>query len=132
VAVYSLVENYQISSVISGADVHLTQPVIEGLPHPPGTTLLDEQPGLADTETISQDFIAQDLNSIVPYYEAALVKDGWVEDKASATPSVVHFTKGEYVLSLATDPPSSSYTLTVDRRNPSLLGSPSASVSPSP
>ena len=132
VAVYGLVENYQISSVISGADVHLTQPVIEALPHPPGTTLLDEQPGLADTETISQDFVAQDLNSVVPYYEAALVKDGWIEDKASATSSIVNFTKGEYVLSLATDPPSSSYTLTVDRPNPSLLGSPSASVSPSP
>jgi hypothetical protein len=132
VAVYGLVENFQISSVISGADVHLTRPLIESLPRPPGATLLDEQPGLADTETISQDFIAQDLNSIVPYYEAALVKDGWVEDKASATTSIVRFTKGEYVLAVAIDTPSSSYTLTIDRPNPSLLGSPSASVSPSP
>jgi membrane protein implicated in regulation of membrane protease activity len=132
VAVYGLVENFQISSVISGADVHLTRPLIESLPRPPGATLLDEQPGLADTETISQDFIAQDLNSIVPYYEAALVKDGWVEDEASATTSIVRFTKGEYVLAVAIDPPSSSYTLTIDRPNPSLLGSPSASANPSP
>jgi hypothetical protein len=132
VAVYGLVENFQIASVISGADVHLTRPLIESLPQPPGTRLLDEQPGLADTETISEDFSAQDLTSIVPYYEAALVKVGWVEDKVSATTSIVRFTKGEYVLSVAVDPPSSGYTLTVDRPNPSLLGSPSASLSPSP
>jgi len=132
VAVYALVENFQISSMISGADVHLTRPLIDALPRPPGTRLLDEQPGFADTETISQDFSAQDLNSILPYYEAALVKDGWVEDKASATTSMVRFTKGEYVLSVATDSPSSGYTLTLDRPGPSPLGPPSASASPSP
>jgi hypothetical protein len=60
------------------------------------------------------------------------VNDGWIEDKVSATTSIVRFTKGEYVLSVAIDPPSSTYTLTVDRPNPSLLGSPSASASPSP
>jgi hypothetical protein len=132
VAVFGLVENAQIASVISGADVHLTRPVIQSLPRPPGTRLLDEQPGLADTESISQDLTAQDLNSIVPFYEAALVKDGWVEDKASAATSIVRFTKGAYVLSVAIDPPSSGYTLTVDRLTPNLASSPSASVSPSP
>ena len=132
VAVFGLVENAQIASVISGADVHLTRPVIESLARPPGTKLLDEQPGLADTESISEDFSAQNLNSIVPFYETTLVKDQWIEDEASATTPIVRFTKGAYVLSVAIDPPSSGYTLTVDHLNPSLLNSPSPSVSPTP
>jgi len=132
VAVYGLVESYKIGSVISGADVHLTRPVMDSLPRPPGTKLIDEQPGLADTESISEDISAQHLDSIVPFYEAALVKAGWTEDQVSATTSIVRFTKGPYVLSVAIDPPSSGYTLTVDRVNPNLLGSPSASPSPSP
>jgi hypothetical protein len=131
-SVLVLVQNAQIASEISGADVHLTRPLIESLPRPPGTRLLDQRPGLADTESISDDFSAQDLNSILPFYEAQLAKDAWVEDKASATTSIVWFTKGTYLLSVATDAPSSSYTLTVDRINPNLLGSPSPSVSPSP
>lgn len=128
VAILGLVENAQIASVISGADVHLTKPVIESLPRPPGTTLLDEQPGLADTESISEDLTAKDLRSIVPFYEAALGKDGWVEDKTSATTPIVRFTKGPFVLSVAIDQPSSGYTLTVDR----VLASPSPSLSASP
>ena len=128
VAVFGLVENAQIASVISGADVHLTRPVIESLARPPGTKLLDEQPGLADTESISEDFSAQNLNSIVPFYETTLVKDQWIEDEASATTPIVRFTKGAYVLSVAIDPPSSGYTLTVDHLNPSLLNSPSPSA----
>jgi len=131
-AVLVLVQNAQIASEISGADVHLTRPLIESLPRPPGTQLVDQRPGLADTESISEDFSAQDLNSIVPFYEAKLAKDAWVEDKASATTSIVWFTKGAYLLSVAIDAPSSSYTLTVDRINPNLEGSPSPSVSPTP
>jgi hypothetical protein len=127
-----LVQNAQIASEISGADVHLTRPLIEALPRPPGTKLLDERPGFADTESISVAFSARDLNSIVPFYESALAKDGWVEDKASATTSIVWFTKGAYLLSVATDLPSSSYSLTVDRINANLASSPSPSVSPSP
>ncbi len=131
-AVLVLVQNAQIASDISGADVHLTRPLIESLPRPPGTRLLDQRPGLADTESISEDFSAQDLTSIVPFYEAELARDAWVEDKASATTSIVWFTKGAYLLSVATDMPSSSYTLTVDRVNPNLSSSPSPSVSPTP
>ena len=129
VAVFGLVENAQLTSVISGADVHLTRPVLDALPRPPGTKLVDELPGLADTESISQDFAAQDLNSIVPFYEAALSKEGWVEDKASARTAIVRFSKGTYVLSVAVDPPSGGYTVTVDRVNPNLLQSPSPSPS---
>jgi hypothetical protein len=127
-----LVQNAQIASEISGADVHLTRPLIESLARPPGTKLIDERPGLADTESISEDFSAPDLSSIVPFYEAELAKDAWVEDKASATTSIVWFTKGFYLLSVAIDTPSSSYTLTVDRVNPTLANSPSPSVSPTP
>jgi hypothetical protein len=106
--------------------------LIEALPRPPGTKLLDERPGLADTESISETLSAQDLNSIVPFYEATLANDSWIEDKASATTSIVWFTKGTYLLSVAIDAPSSSYALTVDRVNSNLVNSPSPSVSPTP
>jgi len=126
-AIFSLVESAQNASLISGADTHLTRPVIESLPRPPGTKLLDERPGLADTETIYQTFTATDLNSIVPYYEAHLTKDGWVEDKASVTTPIVRFAKDAFLLALEITPPSSRYTLTVDHINPTLLQSPSPS-----
>jgi hypothetical protein len=125
-AIFSLVESAQNASLLSGADTHLTRPVIDALPRPPGTRLVDERPGLADTETIYQDFTATNLNSIVPFYEAHLSTDGWAEDKASATTSIVRFGKGAYILALEINPPS-TYTLTVDHVNPNLLQSPSPS-----
>lgn len=128
-AAYSLVESIQTASMISGADVHLTRPLIESLPRPPGATLIDERPGLADTETIYQGFTASDLNSIVPYYEAHLTTDGWVEDKASATTDIVRFTKGAFVLALEINRPSGGYTLTLDHLNPNLLQTPSPTPS---
>jgi hypothetical protein len=127
VAIFGLVASAQNASVLSGADTHLTRPVIESLPRPPGTRLVDERPGLADTETIYEAFTATDLNSILPYYEAHLVNDGWVEDKASATTSIVRFAKGAFILALELNAPSSGYILTVDHVNPNLLQSPSAS-----
>jgi hypothetical protein len=126
-AIFSLVESAQNASLLSGADTHLTRPVIDALPRPPGTRLVDERPGLADTETIYQDFTATNLNGIVPFYEAHLSTDGWAEDKASATTSIVRFGKGAYILALEINPPS-TYTLTVDHVNPNLL----QSSSPSP
>lgn len=126
-AIFGLVDSAQNASVLSGADTHLTRPVIESLPRPPGSKLVDERPGLADTETIYETFTATDLNSIVPYYEAHLVKDGWVEDKASATTSIVRFAKGAFILALELNAPTSGYILTVDHVNPNLLQSPSAS-----
>ena len=128
-AVYGLVESIQTASVISGADVHLTRPLIESLPRPPGAALIDERPGLADTETIYQGFTASDLNGIVPYYEAHLTTEGWVEDKASATTDIVRFTKGEFVLALEINPPSGGYTLTLDHLNPNLVQAPSPTPS---
>ena len=125
-AIFSLVESAQNASLLSGADTHLTRPVIDALPRPPSAKLVDERPGLADTETIYQDFTATNLNSIVPFYEAQLPKDGWAEDKTSATASIVRFGKGEYILALELNPPA-AYTLTVDHVNPNLLQSPSPS-----
>jgi hypothetical protein len=132
VAVLSLIETAQIAAVISGADVRLTRPVIRSLPRPPGTTLLDEHPGLADTESISQDIKASNLDAVISFYEARLPEVGWVEEKASAGTPMVRFTKVPYVLSIGIDPPSSSYTITLDRLNPSLFETPSPSASPSP
>lgn len=126
---FGLVENAQIGSIIGGADVHLTRPILDGLPRPAGARLLDEQPGLADTESISADFTATDLNGVVAFYEAVLSKDGWIEDMASATTALVRFTRGDYVLSLAVDATASGYTLTVDHVNPNLQQSPSPSPS---
>lgn len=125
-AIFSLVESAQNASLLSGADTHLTRPVIDALPRPPGAKLVDERPGLADTETIYQDFTATNLNSVVPFYETQLAKDGWAEDKTSATASIVRFGKGAYILALEISPPS-TYTLTVDHVNPNLLQSPSPS-----
>ena len=127
-AVYGLIENASVTSIISGADVHLTKPVIESLPRPPGTKLLDENPGLQGTESISEDISAQKLSTVVPFYEAQLPKLGWVEDKTSAGTPIVRFSKGDFVLSVGIDPPSSGYTLTVDR----ITLTPSASPSSSP
>jgi hypothetical protein len=127
---FGLVENAQITSIIGGADVHLTRPILDALPRPPGSKLLDEQPGLADTESISQDFGTGNLSGVVPFYEAVLSKDGWIEDRASATTALVRFTRGDYVLSVAVDATSRGYTLTLDRVNPNLLQSPSPSPSP--
>jgi hypothetical protein len=124
-AIYSLVESAQTASVISGADTHLTRPLIDSLARPPGTRLLDERPGLADTETIYQEFSANDVNSIVPFYETHLAKEGWVEDKASASTPTTRFTKDTFVLALELNQPPGGYTVTVDHVNANLLQSPS-------
>lgn len=126
-AIFGLVASAQNASLLSGADTRLTRPVIESLPRPPGSKLVDERPGFADTETIYETYTATDLNSIVPYYEAHLVRDGWVEDEASPTTAIVRFTKGAFILALELNAPSSGYILTVDHVNPNLLQSPSAS-----
>jgi len=125
-AIFSLVESAQNASLLSGADTHLTRPVLYALLRPTSTKLVHERPGLADTETIYQDFTATNLNSIVPFYEARLAKDGWAEDTTSATASIIRFGKGAYILALEISPPS-TYTLTVDHVNPNLLQSPSPS-----
>ena len=127
-AIYGLIENASVSAVISGADVRLTKPVMDALPRPPGTKLFDETPGLQGTESISEDISAANLRTIIPYYERELPKRGWVEDKISAGTPIVRFSKGDFVLSVAIDPQSSAYTLTVDH----ITATPSASPTTSP
>lgn len=132
VAIYGLIENASVSAVISGADVHLTKPVMDSLPRPPGTKLFDETPGLQGTESISEDISATNLSTVIPFYERELAKRGWAEDKTSAGTPIVRFSKGDFVLSVAIDPPSSAYTLTVDHiaATPAASPSPTASASP--
>ena len=131
-AVYALIQSASFASVISGADVHLTRPVLQSLPRPAGATLISEQPGLADTESISDDFSISDLSRVIPFYETTLPKSGWVEDPSTVGMSVARFSKDPYVISVAPDQlkGAGNFTVTVDRVNPNLLGSPSPSPSP--
>src|SRR5207302_1814353 len=122
----------QLAAQISGADVRVTKPLIDSLPRPPGATVLNEQPGLADTESISEEIKAKDLNAVIPFYKVQLAKSGWVEDASSASTTTARFVKGTFIVSIDLDPSSGSYALTVDRINPNLLGSPSASPASSP
>ncbi|HEX3630150.1 MAG TPA: hypothetical protein VHW91_06755 [Candidatus Dormibacteraeota bacterium] len=130
-AIYGLIENASVSAVLSGADTHLTRPVMDSLPRPPGTRLLDETPGLQGTESISEDIAANNLNSIVPFYERELARLGWAEDKTSATTPILRFTRDDFVLSVGIDPPSSGYTLTLDRLSAAPSATPAPSASPS-
>jgi hypothetical protein len=132
VAGVELVESAQLAAQISGADVRVTKPLIESLPRPTDATVLNEQPGLADTESISEEIKAKNLNAVIPFYRVELGKRGWVEDTTSASASTVRFVKGSFIVSIDLDPGSSSYALIVDRINANLLGSPSASPAPSP
>lgn len=134
VAIYALVQTASFASVISGADVHLTRPVLQSLPRPAGTKLLDERPGLAGTESVTDDFSTSNLAAVVPFYEAALAKSGWVEDKTTAGTLLVRFSKDFYVVTVAPDQPNGAgnFAVTVDRLSANLLASPSASTSVSP
>ena len=132
VAGIELADSAQLAAQISGADVRVTKPLIESLPRPPGATILNEQPGFADTESISEEIKAKDLSAVIPFYKAELAKSGWVDDPSSASTTTARFVKGAFIVSIDLDPGSGSYALTVDRINPNLLGSPSASPAPSP
>lgn len=132
VAGVELVDSAQLAAQISGADVSVTKPLIESLPRPPGATVLNEQPGLADTESISEEIKATDLNAVIPFYKAELAKRGWVEDTTSASTTSARFVKGTFIVSIDLDAGSGSYALIVDRINPNLLGSPLESPGPSP
>jgi len=133
-AIYVVIQTASFASVIAGADVHLTRPVLQSLPRPAGAKLLDEQPGLAGTESVSDDFNISDLAAVVPFYEAALAKTGWVEDKTTAGSLLVRFSKDLYLVTVAPDQASGAghFAVTVDRLSANLLTSPSASTSASP
>lgn len=133
-AIYVLIQTASFASVIAGADVHLTRPVLQALPRPAGARLIDERPGLAGTESVSDDFSSSDLGAVVPFYEAALAKSGWVEDRTTAGTLLVHFSRDLYVVTVAPDQPTGAgnFSVTVDRLSANLLASPSPSISASP
>jgi hypothetical protein len=134
VTVYALVETASFASVISGADVHLTRPVLQSLPRLPGAKLLDERPGLAGTESISDDFNTGDLAAVVPFYEGALTKSGWVEDRSTVGTGAVRFSRGAYVVTVAPEQPNGAgdFGITVDHLSADLLATPSPSATTSP
>jgi hypothetical protein len=132
VAIYALVQTASFASVIAGADVHLTRPVLQSLPRPPGAKLLDERAGLAGTESASDDFSIANLGGVVPFYEATLKQKGWVEDKSTAGTLLVSFSQGQFVVTVAPDQATGAgdFTITVDRLSADLLSSPTSSASP--
>jgi len=134
VAIYALVQTASFASVIAGADVHLTRPVLQSLPRPVGARLLDEQPGLAGTESVSDDFSTSDLSAVVPFYEVALAKSGWVEDKTTVGTLLVRFSRDQFVITIAPDQPTGAgdFSVTVDHLSANLLSTPSPSTSSSP
>jgi len=74
------------------------------------------------------------MGKAIGYYEAALAKTGWVEDKTTAGSLLVRFSKDLYVVTVAPDQASGAghFAVTVDRLSANLLTSPSASTSASP
>lgn len=132
VVAYALIQTALFNSIISGADVHLTRPLLESLPRPPGARLIDERPGLASTESITGDFRTNDLAGVIPFYRTTLAKSGWLEDSSSAGTSAVGFFKDLYRVTVIPDKPTGTgdFAVTFDHLNPSLL--PSGSVFPSP
>jgi hypothetical protein len=132
-AVYALIQTASFASVISGADVHLTRPVLRSLPPPPGAIPRSERPGLSGTESVSEDYRVGDLATVIPFYERSLAAAGWAEDRSTVGTGLVRFVKGAYLVSVAPDQPRGpgDFTITVDRVNPDLV-SPTASASASP
>src|SRR2546429_2280935 len=65
-AILVLVQNAQIASEITGADVHLTRPLIESLPRPPGTRLLYQRPGLAATGSLYRELLGPNPKTLLP------------------------------------------------------------------
>jgi hypothetical protein len=130
-AAYIAVTAAQVGPYISGADVHLTRPVLGGLPRPPGAKLTAERPGPADTESISDEFTTPHLEQVQPFYESNLKRLGWVEDAQSET-GLLRFERGQFVVTVlvitAGQPHGAGdYAVTVDRNT-----SPAASGSSSP
>lgn len=95
------------NSLLYGADIRLTRPVIDGLPRLPGAVLVGEYPGNVLGETINQVFRVSDLSQVAPFYRGALPGAGWKEETAtvpSALPGVeVDFDKGQFVVSITMD-----------------------------
>ncbi len=127
-AAFVLVVAAQVGPIITGADVHLTRPVMRSLPRPPQAVALRELPGPAGTESLSQDFRISDLSGLAPFYREALGQAGWKEDASRGGSSLLRFTRAEFTVTVLVDLPQDGaatgpgeFTVIVDRgASPSL------------
>ena len=141
-SLYVLLQLIDVLSLVSGADVRLTRPLIEALPRPAGATLVSEQPGPAQTETIYETFRVKDLAQVPSFYRSALPQRGWTEEAGDTTTGaaglgkMLNFDKGRFVTSVSFDQAKGpgEFTISVTHLPPELQISPStpATGSPSP
>jgi hypothetical protein len=111
-------QSAQLSNEIYGADVQATRPVLHQLPVPSGARLQDERPGLAGTESITDDYQVSNLASVPAFYRRALPPAGWKEEPGSSDRDLLSFQKGSFEITILLDPTTSSYSVTVDRLLP--------------
>jgi hypothetical protein len=130
-AVEVVVQAVQLRATLSGADVHLTAPMLHALPRPPGATLVDERPGPSGTQSITDDLHLADLASAPALYRSALPGAGWIEDSASTDLDLLRFHRGQFDVSILLDvngaaPPHQpgDYAVTVDQAPPPVSSSP--------
>ena len=139
-SLYVLVQVIEVLSLVSGADVHLTRPLIEALPRPPGATLVSEQPGPAQTETIYETFRVKDLAQVPTFYRGALSQRGWTEEAGDTTTGTaglgqtLNFDKGRFVTSVSFTQAKGpgEFTISVTHLPPELQISPSTSGTGAP
>jgi hypothetical protein len=132
VALIVIVLAAQVRSALSGADVHATAPLLQGLPRPPTAKLVDERAGPAGTESISDDLEVPDLNTVPAFYRNALPKAGWIEDSAPTVTDLLRFHRGEFEVTVlvslsggAVPHGPGDYAVTVDRGTTTPSTSPS-------
>ncbi len=140
VSLYVLFQLIDVLSLVNGADVHLTRPLIEALPRPPGASLVNEQPGPAQTETIYQTLRVRDLSQIPAFYRSALPARGWTEEAgdtaagAAGLGQMLNFDKGRFVasVSLIQAKGAGEFTVSLTHLPPEVQASPSPSGTASP
>lgn len=128
-ALFVLVILLPVEPTLTGADVSQTQPILHGLPVPPGASLIGDTPGPRDTESIRADYRISDLAKAAAFYQQALPAAGWSAEDSSATGSVLQYRKGNFIVIAVIDlsgPAAGDYSVTVDR-----VPVPLASVTPS-
>lgn len=130
-AVEVVVQAVEIRSTLSGADVHLTAPILRSLPRPPGATLVDERPGPSGTQSITDELHVADLAAVPAFYRGALPGGGWIEDSASTDLDLLRFHRGQFDLSILLDISGAAsahqpgdFAVTVDQSPPAVSSSP--------
>jgi len=116
-AVSFLATSLQVGSTLTGADVRVTRPILDGLPVPPQARLVSEHPGLAGSESIVADYRVPDLSQVGGFYTQALPKVGWSSEDANPGGALLRYRKGDFVVIVLIDqsgPPATDYTVTID------------------